>query len=330
MRFTRDTLLKLAKETVEKRFAHDANVTAVFLVGSLVSEEMVVENPIDVDLLVLHNGEIPRDREIIRLSNEFHLDIAYEDVSNYSKPRELRGDAWRGWNMWNPHLLFQRGRFLEYTQSVLRAQFEDPQNLIKRSRYFFSPAREAWSDAQMDLEGTRPFKFLTAVFNAGNSLAVLSGPPLPERKLLSGFSERANNIVEQDDLTQLIFSCLSTNINEQTIHAWLPLWESAFKAAAVSPADLRLHSARLTYYKSAIENQLVSDIPRAALWPMLHTWALAAENGTFNDQQNEEWMKVQAEAGLNPASIADRLAALDEFLDRVEEILDEISFLNSL
>ena len=52
-------------------------------------------------------------------------------------------------------------------------------------------------------------------------------------------------------------------------------------------ADLRLHPARLAYYKTAIVEQLSSNLPRAAVWPMLHTWSLAAENGSFNEQETE-------------------------------------------
>ena len=91
MRFTHEALLKIVKETVDKRFSHDPNVTAVFLIGSMRPDHVVVENAADVDLLVLHNGELPRDREIVKLSNDFHLDITYEGlcVSNLSSVKSI-------------------------------------------------------------------------------------------------------------------------------------------------------------------------------------------------------------------------------------------------
>jgi hypothetical protein len=329
MHITRDALLKLAKDTVEKRFAHDLKVSAVFLVGSLRPDHAPVESAADVDLLVLHNGELPRDREIVKLSNEYHLDIAYESVSLYAQPRELRGDGWRGWALWDPRLLYQKGRFFEYTQSVVRAQFDDPANVIKRARFFAEPARQAWSEMQLDLAGARPLKVLSAVFNAANGLASLSGAPIPERKLLAEFPARANNI-DRPDLIQPLFSCVSTNASVDTTRQLLPAWEIAFQAAAQSPADLRLHPARLAYYKTSIEAQLASDLPRSALWPMLHTWALAAENGNFNEDQTLAWDAVCSALGLSPAALPERLTALDVFLDKLEELLEQIADENSL
>jgi len=329
MRITYDALLKLAKETVEKRFAHDLNVTAVFLVGSLRPDHAVVGSAADVDLLVLHNGELPRDREIIKLSNEYHLDITYEPVSLYSQPRELRGDGWRGWAMWDPRLLFQRGRFFEYTQSVLRSQFDDPANVIKRARSFAGPARAAWSEMQMAPDGARPLKALTAAFNAANALVSLNGAPIPERKLLAEFPERAKSL-GQEDLIPTLFACVASNVSVEAIRQWLPAWESSFQTAATSPADLRLHSARLAYYKTAIEAQLASDLPRAALWPMLLTWALASENGNHTDEQTRAWNEVCAETGLGAAALPERLQALDVFLDNLEEILEQITVDNGL
>jgi hypothetical protein len=329
MHITRDALLKIAKDTVEKRFAHDQNVTAVFLIGSLRPDHAVAESVADMDLLVLHNGELPRDREIVKLSNEYHLDILYEEVSRYAQPRELRGDGWRAWTMWDPRLLYQRGRFFEYTQSVLRAQFDDPANVVKRARYFSVPAREAWFQMQSDPASASPLKLLTAAFNAANALVSLGGAPIPERKLLADFPARANSL-EQPDLIHTLFASIVTNVSVETIRLHLPAWESAFLAAAQSPADLRLHPARLIYYKTAIESQLASDLPRAALWPMLHTWALAAENGNFDEEHTRAWDAVCSEMGLSAALLPERLQALDDFLDTLEEILEQIELDNGL
>jgi len=329
MHISRDALLKITKDTVAKRFAHDPNVTAVFLVGSLRPESAAIENIADVDLLVLHNGEIPRDREIIKLSNEYHLDISYEVITAYSQPHELRGDGLRGWAMWDPQLLFQRGRFFEYTQSIVRAQFEEPVNIIKRALSFSVPAREAWFEMQSNPEDAHPLQILSAAQNAVNALACLSGPPLPERRVLAGIQERARAI-NVEELVQTIFTCVARNASPDTIRQWIPAWESAFKAASLSPADLRLHAVRLAYYKNAIETQLNSDLPRAALWPMLFTWALASENGTFTDEHSQAWNAVCSEIGLNSSARYERLQALDTYLDNLEDIFEQLETDNGL
>ncbi len=329
MRVTRETLLKLTKDTVAKRFAHDINVTAVFLVGSLRPEEAVVESAADLDLLVIYNGEPPTDREIVKLSNDFHLDIAYEAASLYAQPRELRGDPWRGWTLWDPCLLHQKGRFFEYTQSIVRSQFDDSLNLLKRARFFSVPAREAWFALQTDPENAKPHQLLEAAYNAANALAILNGPPIPERRLLADFPARAQSL-EQDEMIQPLFASVAGSVTGELISQWLLAWEMAFKAAAQSPLDLRLHPARLGYYKTAITNQLESDLPTAALWPMLSTWALAAENRSFEADQTKAWAAVCAEMGLSAEALPERLQALDSFLDRLEEILEQLAVENGL
>jgi predicted nucleotidyltransferase len=324
MRVTRETLFKLAKDTVNKRFATDINVTAVFLVGSLRPEEAVVEGASDLDLLVIYNGEPPTEREIIKLSNDFHLDIAYESVRQYAQPRELRGDPWRGWTMWDPCLLYQKGRFFEYTQSIIRSQFDDTANLLKRARFFSVPAREAWYAMQLNPESAQPLKLLEAVSNAANALVVLNGAPLPERRLLAEFPARAQSL-DQEDMIQTLFASAAGSVNAEILQQWLPAWEIAFQAAAQSPLDPRLHPVRLGYYKAAISSQLESDLPTAALWPLLSTWALISQNDTFNGDQTQAWNMVCAEMGLSPEALPERLQALDAYLDRLEEILEQIA-----
>jgi predicted nucleotidyltransferase len=329
MRVTRETLLKLTKDIVQKRFVSDINVTAVFLVGSLRPEDAVVEGVADLDLLVICNGDLPTDREIVKLSNDFHLDIAYEAASLYAQPRELRGDPWRGWAMWDPCLLHQKGRFFEYTQSIIRSQFDDTLNLLKRARFFSVPAREAWYAMQLDPESATPLKLLDAVYNAANALVILNGAPIPERRLLADFPARAQSL-EQDEMIQTLFASVAASVNAELIGQWLLAWEIAFQAAARSPLDARLHAARLGYYKSAITNQLESDLPTAALWPMLYTWALVSENGTFDADQTKAWGGVCAEMGLSAEALPERLQALDAFLDRLEEILEQIAVENGV
>ncbi len=329
MRVTRETLLKLTKDTVQKCFVPDMNVTAVFLVGSLRPEEAAVESTADVDLLVICNGEPPVEREIVKLSNDFHLDIAYQAASLYAQPRELRGDPWRGWALWDPCLLHQKGRFFEYTQSIVRSQFEDIANLIKRARFFSVPAREAWYAMQLDPESANPRKLLEAVYNAANGLVILNGPPIPERKLLADFPARAQSL-DQDEMIQTLFASAAGAVNGELISQWRLAWEIAFKAAAQSPLDARLHAARLGYYQAAITSQLESDLPTAALWPLLTTWALAAENGSFDADQTKAWAGVCAEMGLGADALPERLQALDAFLDRLEEILEQIAVENGV
>jgi hypothetical protein len=247
----------------------------------------------------------------------------------YAKPRELRGDPWRGWAMWDPCLLHQKGRFFEFTQSVVRSQFDHTQHLLKRARHFSMPAREAWYAMQSEPESAKPLKLLDAVYNAANALAILNGAPIPERRLLADFPARAHSL-DQDEMIQPLFASVAAGVNAELIGQWRLAWEIAFQAAGRSPHDVRLHAARLGYYKTAITAQLESNLPTAALWPMLYTWALASENGTFDTDQTKAWTGVCAEMGLSAEALPERLQALDTFLDRLEEILEQIAVENGV
>jgi len=329
MRITRDALLKIAKDTAEKTFAPNKNVTAVFLLGSMLSENPFIGGTTDVDLLVIYNGEPPDTQEIIKLSNDFHVDIRYESASIYAQPRELRGDPWRGHALWNPTLLHQKGRFFEYTQSILRAQFDEPANKLKRAYAFSAPAREAWSGMQFDPSSVDPLQLLNAAANAANAVAVLSGEPLTERRFLTGFPARAQAI-GNPDFTHLLFDVIGRQMTVELVMEWLPAWEDAFCSAGLAPLDLSIHTARLAYYKAAITAQLESDFPLAAIWPMIFTWARAAEAGNFTSVHSRVWARVLALMGLDATGMPDRVDALDRYLDVLEETLEQIAAKNGL
>lgn len=324
MRITHDILLKQAKDFTDKRLVPDRNVTAVFLVGSVRPEEAVLPPVLDIDLLVIYNLEPPRTREIVKLSNEIHLDVTYENAKAYAQPRELRGDPWRGWAMWDPQLLHQKGRFFEYTQSIVRAQFDDPENLLKRCRAFSVPAREAWNEMIFDPQAASPLKILSAAGNAANALATLSGPPLPERSLLSGFPARAEAL-ELPEMTGKLLQVITASLDVNLVREALPQWEACFLTAAQAPLDLRIHPTRLGYYKAAIETQLDGKMPAAAFWPLLYTWALSIQGGMTPPEGEAAWQGFLAKTGLDSARTGDRLEALDSFLDTVEETFERVS-----
>lgn len=323
MRITKDALVKLAKDTTEKRFKTDANVIAVFLVGSILSDEPLLGGTTDIDLLVITKEDHLREHEVVKISNEIHLDMRFERSSLYAKPRELRGDPQKGWAMWNPMLLHEKGKFFEFTQSVLRSQFEEIPYVLARSRALSAPARETWTSMQLGAEpALRPY--LDAVENAINALAVLSGPPLTERRLLANFPARAAT-ANRTELTETAIAMLGgLEISPDDLRAMLPAWEAAFSQAATLPLDLRTHTARLPYYKNAIEALLQSPFPKAALWPLIHTWLLAAESGNWKPEHESAWASVRHTLGLDEAGMEARLQSLDRFLDILEETQEQL------
>lgn len=324
MRITRDLLIKLGRETAEKRFKPDPNVIAVFLIGSVLREKPLLGGTTDIDMLVITKTEPSFAREIIKLSSEIHLDIIAEQESQYAKPRELRGDPWRGWTMWDPLLLHEKSKFFEYTLSSLRSQFEDPANLLARARAFANPARQTWMSTQLGAELSLT-EYLSTLEQAANALAVLTGFPLAQRRFLLEFPQRAE-LAGLPSLTDTLLALIGgLQLAPESLRALIPAWESAYQTASQAPHDLRIHAARLDYYKQAILSLLESPTPAASLWPLLHSWNMCAQSGNLNESQQQAWQLAQAQLGLDAPGIAIRLQGIDHFLDAIEERLEALS-----
>jgi hypothetical protein len=219
-------------------------------------------------------------------------------------------------------LLHEKGRFFEYTQAILRSQFDDPANLLKRAYFFSAPARSAWSEMTLAPDSLAPTQYLEAVANAANAFAVLVGEPIPERRLLADFPARAQKL-GNPELTRQLLGTLGGQVTADFIRAMLPKWEAAYLVGCQSPRDWRIHPARLAYYKTAIESQLEGEFPIAAIWPLLATWSLAVESGGFSDELTVGWKMTLDKVGLLSPRQEAAIQALDELLDALEETLEQ-------
>ena len=108
---------------------------------------------------------------------------------------------------------------------------------------------------------------------------------------------------------------------------------TACKAIGVAidrKVDERLHPLRIQYYRKALEAQLESNNPSAALWPLLETWTVAAAAMSELRQPAKAWQAALEELGLLGSGFESHLQALDRFIDSVEELLDQLSTANGL
>ena len=118
-------------------------------------------------------------------------------------------------------------------------------------------------------------------------------------------------------------------MDPNTVSSWLPSWKTAFLTAAENTkVDQSIHAARLNYYEKAIEALLAGDTPLTSLWPLIHTWTLAAN--VLNEEQAGKWKVASQQLGLLGAGFEKRVSELDQFLDEVEVRLDEIAVENGL
>jgi len=323
MRITRDNLLRIAKETVQQRAASDPQLVAAYLTGSLLNPDPFLGSSTDIDLVLIHEETPQALREIVPLVPEVHIDIIHRSRKEFSNPKEFRVHPTLGPELYNPMWLYETNHYLEFVQAALRTKYNDPANVLARARKNSLGARLAWREMQTDAtsgpEGLVPF--LQSLFHAGNAVAVLSGSPLTERRFLLEFPRYAE-AVGNPGLAAGLFGLLgSSGLDAETVRASLPEWEKAFSDAATRPnVHESIASARLAYYKKAIEALLAGEVPLSAIWPFLHTWTLSATVLPLPKQTG--WALFCETLGLTGNLLEERIEGLDQFIDTIDEILD--------
>lgn len=333
MRVTRDSLLRIAKETAQERAFNDADIVAAYLTGSLLNVDPMLGGTADIDIVFVHKNRPAKTREFVKLTPDFHLDISRREKAEFKSPRELRSDPWLGYEMYDPILLYEREKFFDFVQASLRAgfEFEQPPLVLQRCRKMLSHGRQIWSDLT-DVEQVGPQeikKYMKSIFHALNAVAELSGPPIQERRLLLEFPARAR-AAGQPDMAASAFNLLgSSNADVEKMKLWFSDWKSAYKLACDNPGvDARIHPVRANYYEKAIKSMLEGETPFAALWPLLHTWTLSAE--VLEGDHLRFWQNAADELGLIGAGFSERVDELDHFIDEIEVILDDLARENGL
>ena len=326
MRITRDFLIRTAKETVQKRTLSEPDLVAAYLTGSLLREDPFLGGAADVDLILVHAEPPKAGREIVPLTAEVHIDIQHRTRDDYARPRELRMDPWLGPELYNPMWLYESQHFLEFVQAGVRDKFDEPANLLERSRRNATQARELWSALQTSQENgpALMLSYLKAVELAADAIAVLNGGPLAERRFLLDFPIRAEAAGAPGlggELLRMLGGPMATGT---VLEDLLPEWEKAFLDAAGRPkVEARIHPARLGYYMLSFEALLASESRRAILWPLLRTWTLAA--AVLPASKQAKWLAACEALGLAGVGFYERLESLDGLMDTIEEMLEELA-----
>ncbi len=326
MRIDRDTLIKIARRTVETRVKKDRNIICVYLTGSLLRDEPLIAGTTDIDLIFVHSVEPVEEREIIQYTDEVHLDIAHHYQGMYDQPRKLRTDPWLGSFMCaDPIHLHDVQYWFEYVQASICSQFSRPENVAGRSRWFADRARRNWSEMYQRSDTTFPSRMHTywnTLEDAGNAIAVLTGHPLTERRFLLQFAERAERIGRRGLSPGLVDLFMDAPPADEDWENWISDCESALAAvSSLEKFPLRLHPFRKAYYMDVIK-AFQSDLPAAALWLLMRTWTLAVSSLPQNSPHLAPWADACEKLNLSVLNLADRLDALDVYLDSIEETVD--------
>lgn len=330
MRSTRESLLKNAQEFVAEQVRKDFQILAAYLCGSVLEEEYLLGGTTDIDLFFVRLDEPVVKREAIRLTDEVHLDIAHLDQKEFRQARQLRVHPWLGPALKDARVLYDPQHFMDFTVAGVRGQFT-------RADHTHARASQPADSARRILSGLREYqpqpnpdnllRYLRAVAHTANAIAVLSGPPLTERRFLVRYPPRAAAVGRPGLYRGLLGLLGASRLEREWLSGWINDWQAACEAvnggqkASSAALPARLHTLRLPYYRSAFESFQAGPQPENLLWPLLHTWTLAVNQLEQDSVHCHKWEQAFTRLELAGPAFAERLAALHAYLEMVEEIL---------
>jgi hypothetical protein len=325
MRINRNMLLKLANDTVEKYANVDHSILAIYLQGSLLSDEPLIGNTADIDLFFVHNDDVPLEREIVRVSDEVHLDISHHSHRVYRQPHELRVDPWLGPVVYNCKIMYDPQHFIDFIQASVRGQFNNPENVVTRVQKQAVHAREMWesfNDSPRQPDPRDASLYLQALEHAADAVAGLNGHTLTERRFLPSLLHYAE-LAHKPGLYKGFLGLLgASEVETEDLRAWLPEWHAAYGSLAENQTPVRLNPHRLLYYQRAIEVMLDGSTPHDTLWPLWRTWTHLIRAMPGNSPHFTAWQSAGQELGLLGEAFSEKIEALDAYLDLVEELLE--------
>ena len=329
MRITRDILLDHARERTALLTAQDRGIICVYVSGSLLQEDPLIGGITDIDLICIHDRPSKTKHEIIRLNPDINLDVAHYEQEDFEPARKLRTDAWiGGWLENVPLVLYDALRWYDFTRASATAQFWKPDNIAARVRSFLVPARKTWTDLTEGVvpQGiSRTFAFLTALRNSANAIAVITGAPLAERRLVHELPARANAAglpFFSADFVQLF---TSNAVTDENFAAWVNSYHQLFDYLKENEnIPVSLQPCRRTYYENAIR-ALYPVNPAGAIWLMFYTWTKAANVLPKDSPSYKNWQSLASQLELDSENLPARLAAFDPLLDSMEDMTDRLT-----
>jgi len=327
MRLTRETLIKIARDTAAQRAKVSRRIICIYLTGSVLDESPLLGGTTDIDLVVIHDSEPLQPREVVRLSDDVHLDIAHYEQAIFRHPRHLRTDPWLGPFIYKkPMVLHDTQHWFDFIQAATGAQFLQPDYVIQRALRLAQSARQRWMDIELnpvENHAIRVGSYFQAIQDAGNALASLSGEPVSERRFFLNIPHRLQNFRNTSLTSGLTHLVVPENTQwEDSWSEWLSCWKKAYQTASIlEHTPVSLHACRLTYFEKAISAIWEENIT-ASLWLLARTWSLAVSLLAEDSSQITEWQAAMKILSLDEEAFPIRLQHLDSYLDQVEETIE--------
>ena len=323
MRITREKLIELARRHAEEAAGETALVSA-YLTGSVVSGDPLLGGYADVDLVLIHDSAPPRPREVVRLSDDVHLDVAHHARSRYANPRALRVDPWLGPAVCEPAFLYDPDHFFEWAQAGARGQFHRPDHVVARARAMLEAAR-AIAPASTSDDPNWLAGYLEGAMRGANAAALLTGFPVWGRRFCLRLAESARSLGHPEVHGGFVRLMAGEADVAWDLPAWLSAWARAIDLASASDQDPELHPSRRAYHLRGFQALLEAGHPEAILWHLLVTWLRAIRAlraaGTESDHA-PAFESARKTLRLQDADRTSRAEDLESYLDHAESLIE--------
>ena len=328
MRITQDLLQNIALDAVKSRKRSEPDLLAAYLAGSVLTDEPLLGGTTDIDIVLVHKYQVTVEREAVPVSREVSLDIVHRRKDDFDHHRELRQDPWLGYPLTYYHILLaDTDHWLEFIQSSVTAGFHRSDNVLIRVRGLLDSARESWYVLNQNAfpdHNSWLQQYLSVLTLAANAVTGLIGPPLTTRRFILSFSEQ----VETLGVPKLLAGLYGLLGISKKVEKDLPHWIDAFQSDLSISSDLpslpiRLAPCRHAYYLDAIRAMNESGEFEAALWPLLETWLLVRKVTPKPKDGLEPWLDCLKTLQLSEEHQAQKIEALDSYLDTIEQIIEE-------
>lgn len=323
MRITKDRLISLAKNFVLEETYRDKQIACIFLTGSAMSENFLLNNTTDIDLILIHRSKTQTERRTIRINNQIHYDCWTYPIRLFQDSKTLRTDPWIGSSFSGDTLvLYDEGHWFEFQQAAIFSKFYYPETRYQRCKPLLDKARMDW--LALDILDDEPqwqeiVRYVGILESLGNIIAGLVGTPMPIRRFALQLPEQAARI-EKPGLAAGLFDLYCPTTWEtfpwaQILADWQSIWQ---QISSLPDAPANFQSFRQDYFLLPIQ-LLMDDEPQAALWILLSTLLEA-----WQYLQNRNLAPVSAlETLLSPMQLGkenfrQRIEQLDTYLDAVE------------
>lgn len=322
MRITRETLIELARHETEQRAAI-GDVISGYIIGSVARDEPVFGGTADIDLVLIHQGHPPKAREIVRLSQDVHLDIAHHSRDLYSKPRELRVHPWLGPAMCEPIFLYDPKHFFEWAQAGARGRFYRPDHIYARARAFLKMSRQSASVLKLSDRWIKTYT--RAILEAANAVACLTGFPVAGRRMALDLEQACMDLDHPEVYEGFTHLLGVEGIQHHDMSELLSAWTRAFDQASELNSEPELAPCRRSYYLNGFQALLEAGRPDAIIWTLLTMWERSVHS--IKTVYRAEpflpfWENALEQLRLTSARSDARSEELERYSDSMEEIVE--------